>query len=172
MLASEASNVELPNLNALVQQTAPLHSPNMDPQLPPPSIAETLLLSESPPKLTDIITLGDPMLDIHQSIAGKFTSDSFFAQILENPTAFRNFEVSNDYVFLKDNERRILCIPDIKIGACRVCEIIISHTHSILAHLGPSKTVTYLRENVWWKGMTDNVHKFCLSCPTCQTSKL
>jgi hypothetical protein len=134
------------------------------------SIAETLL-SESPPKLTDVITLGDPMLDIHQSIAGKFTSDSFFARILENPTAFCNFEVSNDCVFLKDNERRILCIPDIKIGARRVREIIISHAHSILAHLGPSKTVTYLRENVWWKGMTDDVHKFCLSCPTCQTSK-
>jgi hypothetical protein len=143
MLASETSNVELPNLNALTQQTALLRSPNMDTQLPPPSIAETLL-SESLPKLTNVITLGDPMLDIHQSIAGKFTSDSFLARILDNLTAFRNFEVSNDCVFLKDNERRILCIPNIKIGACHVHEIIISHAHSILAHLGPSKTMTYL----------------------------
>ncbi|OAX30696.1 hypothetical protein K503DRAFT_819175, partial [Rhizopogon vinicolor AM-OR11-026] len=104
-----------------------------------------------PPTLTDVISMGDPTVDIHASIAGRYGEDDLFKRILQDPGAFKNFEVSNHRVFLKDNDRRILCVPDVKIGNRRLREIITSHAHSILAHLGPSKTLTYLRENVWWK---------------------
>jgi len=149
--------------------------PNMDPQpgaheAPAYTIADDLLL-EHPPSLTEVIALGDRSVDIHQSILGRYSEDPFFKWILENPSAFKNFEVSSDRIILKDKERRALCIPDVKIGKRRVREILISHAHSILAHLGPSKTVTYLRENVWWKGMGSDVQAFCSSCPTCQSAK-
>ena len=114
----------------------------------PESTSGAEILSDSPISLTEIVQSGDPTLDIHEQIKGHFSEDPFFRQILTNPKDFRNFEVSNDLVFLKDQERRILCIPDVKIGARRLREILISHAHSILAHLGQRKTITYLWDNV------------------------
>jgi hypothetical protein len=146
----------------------------IDEVLPPSLVNESTaeeLLSESPPLLTDIISMGDPTIDIHEKIANRYQEDNFFTRILEQPQAFKNFELSNGRIFLKDNDRRILCIPDVLIGERRVRELLISHAHSILAHLGPSKTLTYLRENVWWKEISADVKAFCESCPTCQVSK-
>jgi hypothetical protein len=124
-----------------------------------------------PPKLTEIVTLSDPTVNIHERIANRYQEDKFFARILEQPHAFKNFELSNGRIFLKDNDLHILCIPDISIGNRRVRELLISHAHSILAHLGPSKTLTYLRNNVWWKEIAADIKAFCESCPTCQVSK-
>jgi hypothetical protein len=129
------------------------------------------LLSESPPQLTEIIALGDPSVDIHKQIANRYETDPFFANIQKNPGTFKNFEVSSGLVFLKDKGNRILCIPDISIGKRRVREVVISHAHSILAHLGSSKTLLYLRDNVWWKSIVSDIQAFCESCPTCQVSK-
>ncbi|KAG2738351.1 hypothetical protein P692DRAFT_201667639, partial [Suillus brevipes Sb2] len=127
------------------------------PPVPAPadtSPAETMvgdILAEAPTSLTNVIALGDPSIDIHERIANRYHEDKFFSRILNQPHAFKNFELSNGRIFLKANDQRILCIPDIKIGARRIREILISHAHSILAHLGPLKTLIYLRENVWWK---------------------
>lgn len=73
---------------------------------------------------------------------------------------------------MKEKDKRLLCIPDIVISKRRICEMLISHAHSILAHLGPKKTVTYLRDNVWWRGLSSDVHAYCESCGVCATSKL
>src|SRR5438445_13395755 len=49
--------------------------------------------------------------------------------------------------------------------------MIISQAHSILAHLGAMKTIVYLREIVWWKGLNVDVDAYCKSCHICQTTK-
>jgi hypothetical protein len=67
------------------------------------------LPSENPISLTKVLDLGEPTLDIHNSIHGRYSEDSFFAKIVKDPTTFRNFKVSNELVFLKDNERWVLC---------------------------------------------------------------
>jgi hypothetical protein len=133
--------------------------------------AASNILSKAPTSLTTVIALGDPSLDIHEKIANRYGEDKFFANILSQPQAFKNFELSNGRIFLRDNSQRILYIPDIMIGSRRIREVLISHAHSILAHLGPSKTLVYLRENIWWKEIAGDVKAFCESCPTCQTSK-
>lgn len=134
------------------------------------NIAEDLLL-EDPVSLVDVLDSGDPTLDIHSWIAGQYNRDPFFDLILKNPKHYKNFEVSNNLIFVKDKDKCVLYMPDIKIGKCCLCEILILHAHSILAHLGPRKTITYLRENVWWKGLNADVDTFCKSCVTCKTSK-
>ncbi|KAG2756543.1 hypothetical protein P692DRAFT_20714554, partial [Suillus brevipes Sb2] len=48
------------------------------------------------PQLTEIISLGDPSVDIHEKLTGRYKEDPFFQKILQNPAAFKNFEVSND----------------------------------------------------------------------------
>lgn len=52
-----------------------------------------------------------------------------------------------------------------------VHEIVIAEAHSLLAHLGASKTLAYLRDNVWWKDMTSDTTIYCQSCMTCKQSK-
>lgn len=129
------------------------------------------ILSESPVSLTELMDTGDPTLDIHQHLKGRYGEDAFFKVILEDSAAYKNFQVSNELIFVKENDSQVLCIPDIMIGERRVREMLISHAHSILAHLGPKKTVTYLRNNVWWRGLSADVHAYCTSCGVCATSK-
>ena len=49
--------------------------------------------------------------------------------------------------------------------------VLISQAHSILAHLGANKTIFYMRDNVWWKTMVQDIIEYCKSCQTCATSK-
>jgi len=60
---------------------------------------------------------------------------------------------------------------DIMVSDRKIRELIISQAHSILAHLGPQKTLHYLKDNIWWPGLTANVKAFCESCHTCAVSK-
>ncbi|KIM76140.1 hypothetical protein PILCRDRAFT_798107 [Piloderma croceum F 1598] len=171
----ELENIEAPSEDVnhsltadLSNETKPVSSLLADhgssSQLPDDNTAAAELLSEDPVSLTEVLDSGEPTLDIHNHIHGRYSEDPFFAKIVKDPTTFRNFEVSNELVFLKDNERRVLCIPNVMIGSRRLCEVLISHAHSILAHLGPRKTITYLRDNVWWKGLNSDVDAFCDSC--------
>jgi Integrase zinc binding domain len=50
-------------------------------------------------------------------------------------------------------------------------EIIILEAHSILAYLGASKTLGYLKDHVWWQDMVLDTKVFCETCETCQHSK-
>lgn len=161
------------DVNDVMAQNIDQRIPEAAPELnsDPAETAAKDALSESPPSLTAVIALGDPSVDIHERIVGRYKEDKFFAGILSQPKAYKNFELSNEQIFLHIDNHRVLCIPDIMIGNRCICKVLISHAHSILAHLGPLKTLTYLRENVWWKDMVNDVKVFCESCPTCQTSK-
>jgi len=102
---------------------------------------------------------------------GKYVQDSFFSKIIENPGNFRNFELEQELLSLRTDGKVVLCVPDTKFGSRSVREIIISHAHSLLAHLGFGKTLTYIREFFWWPGMVADIKSFCLSCRTCAATK-
>nr|GAT47604.1 gag-pol polyprotein [Mycena chlorophos] len=106
-----------------------------------------------------------------ECLKNRYAEDPFFKLVLERPQDYKNFEQRDGLVFLRDSETRILCVPDIRIGARSAREIIISHAHSILAHLGSRKTLYYLKDNVWWKNMVEDVKAYCASCHTCAISK-
>ena len=50
-------------------------------------------------------------------------------------------------------------------------EHLIKQVHSLLAHLGPTKTLMYLKDHLWWKDMATDVKCYCESCATCKCSK-
>ena len=50
-------------------------------------------------------------------------------------------------------------------------ETTISPTPTPTAHLGGHKMVTYLRDQVWWRTMVQDVTDYCKSCQTYATSK-
>ncbi|KAI0655821.1 hypothetical protein C8Q70DRAFT_923012 [Cubamyces menziesii] len=85
-----------------------------------------------------------------EAIRGHYLADSFFRHIFEDPGAFPQFTVKDGLVYKDDEGVLKLCIPDILVGSRRLREIVLRHAHSVLAHLGHRKTLTYLREEVWW----------------------
>jgi hypothetical protein len=100
------------------------------------------------PTLTEIISYSDPASDIYDTVLNQYQEDLFFSKILDNPGTFKNFEVSNGRIYMHNRGKQILCIRDIRVEDRSIWEIVISHAHSILAHLGPFKTLLYLQENI------------------------
>jgi hypothetical protein len=123
------------------------------------------------PGLIEVIADGTPGFDLPFCLKDRYKEDPFFGEILDAPKEFKNFEVDRGLIFLKAGDKRLLCIPRIIVGGRNAQEVIISHAHSMLAHLGAHKTVTYLRDHVWWKQLANDVQKYCDSCIVCRKSK-
>ncbi|KAJ3899655.1 hypothetical protein F5879DRAFT_810566, partial [Lentinula edodes] len=101
--------------------------------------------------LLNILGKSDTGLDLPSALKNRYSEDPLFRKILDSPKDFHNFEVLHNLIYLKRNEHKVLCIPRVLINGHSAQELIISEAHSILAHLGASKTVDYLRDHVWWK---------------------
>ena len=97
---------------------------------------------------------------------GHYQNDLLFQSIMERPKDYRNFEVKNELIYLKEAGKSLLCIPKIIVNEQSVREIVISEAHSLLAHLGANKTLNYLRDHVWWKEMVTNTKAYCETCTT------
>ena len=123
------------------------------------------------PRLTSVIANGDPMHDIPTCLIDKYEQDAFFGDVRCHLGQYMQFKKAEGLIFLSNSGHWILCIPDILIDHQKIHEIIISHAHSILAHLGARKTMYYLKENVWWPSLTADVKAFCESCKLCAISK-
>ena len=133
-------------------------------------ISENVPRKEYPSLLT-VISESLEGIDLLKELKGKFTDDPLFKIILDKPREYRNFQVDNGLVYLKAQERKLLCIPNILIHGRNVREIVLSEAHSLLAHLGANKTLDYIRDHLWWKTMVSDTKAFCESCATCKRSK-
>jgi hypothetical protein len=124
-----------------------------------------------PGPTTTLVDMIEPTkgFDLLKAIRNRCGKDPFFAKILEQPKAYKNFNVSNTQgvIYLLDNGRRLLCIPAIHINGRSMQEIVISNAHLILAHLGTTRTLAYLKELVWWRSMVLDMATFINSCSTC-----
>ncbi|KAF9032470.1 hypothetical protein BDZ89DRAFT_948163, partial [Hymenopellis radicata] len=108
--------------------------------------------ADSSSTLLDVVN--DKLLGINLSdiIKLNYDKDVTFRKVLENPKQFKNFVVEDGLLYLQEQGRLLLCVPEnVVIDGRNLREIVISEAHSILAHLGPSKTIAYLRDHVWWK---------------------
>jgi hypothetical protein len=63
--------------------------------------------------LLQVVNSGWKGLDIAQLVKGQYAQDNFFKIILEDYKSHRNFEVEDGLIFLKESDRRVLCIPHI-----------------------------------------------------------
>jgi transposase InsO family protein len=123
------------------------------------------------PGLLSIVSQGSPGFEFPQCLKGRYSDDKFFKTIVESLKEHKNFELNDGLLFLKSAHRKLLCIPNILIEGRNAQEIIISHAHSLLAHLGTHKTIAYLRDNVWWKDLNADVQSYCETCEICKRSK-
>ena len=127
--------------------------------------------SSSNTALANLVSSSQGGTDLLSEIRKNYHKDPFFELILKKPNEYQNFEVKNGLVYLKEKESWLLCIPKVLINGRSAREIIISEAHSRLTHLGTSKTLDYLRGQVWWKNMTSDTKSFCETCMTCKRSK-
>ena len=111
------------------------------------------LLNVEGPSFSEVICMLHPHMTFPQCLQSLYTQDKFFKKILDNPVSFATFKVKQGLIFLLDHDDELLCIPDGKLDDVSICETIISHAHSLLAHLSGRKTFHYLRSNVWWPGI-------------------
>jgi len=121
--------------------------------------------------LTDLVSSSQEGIDLQSELRKSYHKDPFFDLILKKPNEYRNFEVKNGLIYLKEKEHRLMCIPKVMINGRSAREIVISEAHSLLAHLGASKTLDYLRDQCWWKDMVSDTKSFCETCMTCKRSK-
>ena len=77
----------------------------------------------------------------------------------------------NGLIYFISEGLETVAIPDVKVNGQSIREILIGQGHLILAHLGDEKTVTYMRDQVWWKAMVSDITDYCKSCQTCAVSK-
>ncbi|KAJ2917183.1 hypothetical protein MD484_g3247, partial [Candolleomyces efflorescens] len=110
-------------------------------------------------------------IDFLDEIKRLYIKDPVFKSVIEKPAEFRNFKVENGLLYLVDNGKSLLAIPKGLIGRRTARELVISEAHLVLAHLGARKTITYLRDHVYWKDLVSDVKVFCDTCPTCKQNK-
>ena len=121
--------------------------------------------------LPEVILESTTGIDLFKEIKGHYSEDKFFKIIVEKPQDFRNFQIKEDLIYVNFEGKELLCIPNINTKEKSVYELIISEAHSILAHLGTIKTLYYIRDYVWWKGMVSDIKAYCNTCMTCKRSK-
>ena len=101
----------------------------------------------------------------------KYSEDPMFKGILNNPENFANFVIEEGLIFFRLEGTVKLAIPNVTIDGTSVRESIIKQGHTILAHLGGHKTLTYLRDQVWWKTIVQDINDYCKSCNLCAINK-
>ena len=58
-----------------------------------------------------LLTQSNLGVDFLSELRGAYDKDPMFRVILEKPNEYRNFEVNDRLIYLKESERRVLCIP-------------------------------------------------------------
>ncbi|KAJ3999606.1 hypothetical protein F5050DRAFT_1534610, partial [Lentinula boryana] len=101
--------------------------------------------------LISVLSSKSSGFDVIEAVRGKYMSDPDFRTVMEKPKEFQNFVAQDGILHIKLENWTLLCIPRILIEEKSIRELIIDEAHSLLAHLGPRKTLAYLREHVWWK---------------------
>jgi Integrase zinc binding domain len=119
----------------------------------------------------DIVSMMNPDIPFPSSLKPLYEEDRFFANIAKDPSNYWGFIVEDGLFYVNEQGTRLLSIPDGRISDVSIRESLISHAHSLLAHLSGWKTFHYLREHVWWPGMYQDVLDYCQACHICATSK-
>ncbi|QRV96227.1 Transposon Ty3-I Gag-Pol polyprotein [Ceratobasidium sp. AG-Ba] len=106
-----------------------------------------------------------------EKIKDKYSSDNLFAKVLKNPSQFKNFELIDGIIYIKQNSGKAVCVPNVDVNGRRAREEVIRSTHDMLRHAGTRKTLYGMRGRVWWDSMVSDVKEYCQSCVICATAK-
>jgi RNase H-like domain found in reverse transcriptase/Integrase zinc binding domain len=124
-----------------------------------------------PPPFAEVVSLMHPHVKFPECLHTLYDRDDFFKKILDDISAYPTFSVQDNLIYLSDKGESLLCIPNGEIEGTSIRETVLSHVHSFLGHLSARKTFHYIRANIWWLGLYQDVADYCASCHTCATAK-
>jgi hypothetical protein len=112
--------------------------------------------------------------ELIESICSAYEKDPMFSKILHAPLAYPSYQIGPDGRLWQDVRHFSprLCIPVCSIRGRNVHEIILEHLHSVLAHTSTAKVVALAQTRFYWPTLTKDTESYCLSCPSCQASKV
>lgn len=139
-----------------------------------------LSLSRSPPSRTSLTSLPSEFAD---ALALASASDSLYKTILDDPTHYPDFAVSDGLVFLRADEANswrlvvptghvpvtVLVDPDATCPTFR--EFVVAHVHGSVGHLGHKKTAAALRSHFFWPTLSRDVNAYTRACEPCARNK-
>ena len=111
--------------------------------------------------------------EFHDVLHRGYKEDNFFKLIIDGPGKYGSFFTERDGILFHstDSVSVATCIPDSLFKGRRVRELVITHYHETLGHLGFRKTLTAIRTQAWWPSIHADVSAFCKSCATCAMIK-
>ncbi|KAL1947388.1 hypothetical protein VTO73DRAFT_14349 [Trametes versicolor] len=111
-------------------------------------------------------------IDIRARAREGYAGDAFFSKIIAAPDQHARFRMEDGLIWhLSRNAQWVLCLPKVYHGQRVLTEIVISHAHDALGHLGYRRTSDYVRRWFWWPSIGVAIEKYCRSCGICQTTK-
>jgi len=130
-----------------------------------PPAARSVLISQLPAAFID------PLPDA-------YTKDSLCKHIVNAMHAHPNYSLVEGILFFEDRDGWRLVVPSgtttsisREVLPPTLREAVISHAHRTLGHLGPAKTLAYIRRFFWWKTMHKDTFDYCKSCEPCSRGK-
>ncbi|PIL32366.1 hypothetical protein GSI_05612 [Ganoderma sinense ZZ0214-1] len=149
-----------------VQPAERSSEPSQQPEISEDAPIPPLMTQES--QFLEFLADNTEGIDLLRALQGRYSENKFFSVILANLKHYKNFLVKDNLVFLRDSKRTLLCIPNVLVNGRSVRELVIHHAHSLLAHLGAHRTLSLLRDHMWWKSMVSDIQAYCDSCMTCK----
>lgn len=93
-------------------------------------------------------------------------------------TEYSNFTLVDNILFMEDSDGWRLVVPrgmvvdsDLGKKSPTLREAVIHHAHETLGHLGPAKTLSYIRRFFYWPHLHKDVFDYCRSCESCARAK-
>ena len=83
--------------------------------LPETGIVQVPKIEQLNMLLVEVVLESTARIDLIKELKGRYQEDALFKTILDKPKEFRNFEVKDDLVYLKEASKRLLCIPKILV---------------------------------------------------------
>lgn len=146
---------------------------------PAPAVVADEIVGEDP-TVGDALQAGPPLgemvfqdVSFLRDVRRGYQDDRLYNKVLEHPERYRTFRMDDGLIYTKNRlGGEVVCIPRALLKGHRsLPEVVITHAHSILGHLGEQKTSEYARRWFWWPRMGRDIEQYCASCATCQVSK-
>src|SRR6202142_3494490 len=83
-----------------------------------------------------------------------------------------HYWMKNGLLYTKSrNGLAVVCVLNVKFDKRRIVEVVIDEAHRAIGHLGPDKTLSYVRRWYWWPTIVKAALAFFHSCGPCQSTK-
>ena len=66
--------------------------------------------------LTDVVLNSSMGIDLFKELKGRYQEDHIFKSIIDKPKEFQNFEIEDNLIYMKENRKKLLCIPKIIVN--------------------------------------------------------